>query len=95
VRSLRARGRHVQIGLLPAALGRPAVPMDRVVALELSVLGSHGMAAHTYPRLLDLVLSGRFPAADLVQRVLPLDAGPQALADLTTSAGAGITVLRP
>ncbi|NAZ83745.1 zinc-binding dehydrogenase [Kineococcus sp. R8] len=95
VRSLRTRGRHVQIGLLPAALGRPAVPMDRVVALELSVLGSHGMAAHDYPRLLDLVVSGRFPAADLVQRVLPLESGPRALADLTTSAGAGITVLQP
>jgi len=95
VRSLRTRGRHVQIGLLPAALGRPAVPMDRVVALELRVLGSHGMAAHAYPRLLDLVVSGRFPAADLVQRVLPLEAGPRALADLTTSAGAGITVLQP
>jgi len=95
VRSLRTRGRHVQIGLLPAALGRPVVPMDRVVALELRVLGSHGMAAHAYPRLLDLVVSGRFPAADLVQRVLPLEAGPRALADLTTSAAAGITVLQP
>ena len=29
VRCLRARGRHVQVGLLPPALGRPAVPMDR------------------------------------------------------------------
>ena len=95
VRCLRTRGRHVQIGLLPAALGSPAVPMDRVIARELSVLGSHGMAAHEYPRLLDVVVSGRFPAADLVQRVLPLEAGPRALADLTTSAGAGITVLQP
>ena len=95
VRCLRTRGRHVQIGLLPAAVGTPAVPMDRVIARELSVLGSHGMAAHDYPRLLDVVLSGRFPAADLVQRVLPLEAGPRALADLTTSAGAGITVLQP
>src|SRR3712207_7265108 len=45
VRSLRPRGRHVQVGLLPPAQGRPAVPMDLVVARELQVLGSHGMAA--------------------------------------------------
>ncbi|MGD5408086.1 zinc-binding dehydrogenase, partial [Xanthomonas citri pv. citri] len=49
VLSLRARGRHVQVGLLPPSQGRPAVPMDRVVALELELRGSHGMAAHAYP----------------------------------------------
>ncbi len=46
VRSLRPRGRHVQVGLLPPAQGRPEVPMERVLALELQVLGSHGMAAY-------------------------------------------------
>ncbi|GAA0288390.1 zinc-binding dehydrogenase [Kineococcus aurantiacus] len=95
VRSLRRRGRHVQVGLLPAAAGRPAVPMDRVIAYELQVLGSHGMAAHDYPRLLDLVGSGRFPLADLVTRELPLEAGPRALAEVAAATTAGITVLRP
>ena len=44
IRSLRPRGRHVQVGLLPPAQGRPEVPMERVIGLELQVLGSHGMA---------------------------------------------------
>ncbi|MFB9376099.1 zinc-dependent alcohol dehydrogenase family protein [Kineococcus gynurae] len=95
VRSLRRRGRHVQIGLLPAAAGRPAVPMDRVIAWELQVLGSHGMAAHDYPRLLSLVTSERFPLDRLVTRELPLAEGPRALAEVATAAAAGITVLRP
>src|SRR5216683_1373425 len=34
IESLRRRGRHVQVGLLPAALGRPELPMDRVIAYE-------------------------------------------------------------
>lgn len=95
VRSLRRRGRHVQIGLLPAAAGNPAVPMDLVIAGELQVLGSHGMAAHDYPRLLALVGSGRFPLADLVTRELPLEAGPRALAEVGAATTAGITVLLP
>ena len=95
VRSLRRRGRHVQIGLLPAAAGKPSVPMDLVIAGELQVLGSHGMAAHDYPRLLALVGSGRFPLADLVTRELPLEAGPRALAEVGAATAAGITVLRP
>jgi threonine dehydrogenase-like Zn-dependent dehydrogenase len=85
----------VQIGLLPAATGRPAVPMDLVIARELQVLGSHGMAAHDYPRLLALVGSGRFPLSALVRRTLPLEAGPGALAEVATAATAGVTVLVP
>ena len=93
IRCLRRRGRHVQIGLLPA--GRTAIPMDLVIARELQVLGSHGMAAHDYPRLLALVASGRLPVARLVSRTLPLDAAPQALADVGAATVPGVTVLLP
>jgi alcohol dehydrogenase len=95
IRCLRRRGRHVQVGLLPAATGRPVVPMERVIAHELAVLGSHGMAAHDYPRLLALVAAGRFPLGRLVGRTLPLDDGPRALADVGAAAVAGVTVLLP
>jgi alcohol dehydrogenase len=95
IRSLRRRGRHVQIGLLPVTEGCPAVPMDLVVARELQVLGSHGMAAHDYPRLLALVAAGRFPLARLVSRTLPLDAGPDALVEVGAAVTAGVTVLCP
>lgn len=92
VRGLRRRGRHVQVGLLP---GGAAVPMDRVISHELAVLGSHGMAAHDYPRLLALVRSGGLPLSRLVHRTLPLDDAPRALADVGVAAHPGVTVLRP
>ena len=95
IRCLRRRGRHVQIGLLPRAAGRPTVPMELVIAHELAVLGSHGMAAHDYPRLLALVRSGRFPLARLLGRTLPLDSGPRALAEVATATSPGVTVLLP
>jgi alcohol dehydrogenase len=57
--ALGRRGRHVQVGLLPPAAGRAEVPMERVVAWELDVLGSHGMAARDYAALLAEVASGR------------------------------------
>ena len=77
VRSLRARGRHVQVGLLPG--GDTPVPLDRVVALELALLGSHGMAAHAYPELLALVAGGRLRPDLLVTRTLGLDEAGEAL----------------
>jgi len=79
VRSLRPRGRHVQVGLLPPAQGRPAVPMELVIARELEVLGSHGMAAHAYPELLGLVAAGRLAPERLVTRTLTLEEAAQAL----------------
>src|SRR6476646_2103986 len=42
VRSLRRRGRHVQVGLLLGEDAATALPMDRVLAHELAVIGSHG-----------------------------------------------------
>lgn len=96
VLALRRRGRQVQVGLLPAATGHPAVPMERVVGYELDLLGSHGMAATGYPRLLDLVASGRLHPDALIQRRISLEDIPAALAALGEgSLGAGITVATP
>jgi len=96
VLALRRRGRQVQVGLLPAATGHPSVPMERVVAYELDLLGSHGLAAADYPRLLDLVTTGRLPVGTLVRRRIGLDDVPAALASLGEGTlGAGVTVARP
>jgi alcohol dehydrogenase len=91
VQCLRPRGRHVQVGLLPPSQGRPLVPMERVVALELEVLGSHGMAAHAFPALLELVAAGRLRPDLLVTRSVSLDEAGTALAEVGQAPG--ITVV--
>ena len=95
VRSLRRRGRHVQVGLLLGADAATALPMDRVVAQELEVVGSHGMAAVDYPALLELVRRGALDPAALVGRVVGLDEAGAALAALDRPGPPGITVVRP
>ncbi|MGC4806436.1 alcohol dehydrogenase catalytic domain-containing protein [Micromonospora sp. DT233] len=92
VEGLRRRGRHVQVGLLPA---RVSVPMDRVVAYELEIVGSHGMAAHAYGDLLALVESGRLRPGDLVTERLPLAAAPAALAAMDGPTPPGIRIVTP
>jgi D-arabinose 1-dehydrogenase-like Zn-dependent alcohol dehydrogenase len=87
---LRPRGRHVQVGLLPPAQGRPELPMERVIALELEVLGSHGMAAHDYPQLLGLITTGRLDPRRLVTRELPLDEAGPALAAIGSRPGIAV-----
>jgi alcohol dehydrogenase len=95
IHSLRRRGRHVQIGLLPNVDGHPAVPMDRVIAWELDVLGSHGMASADYPGMLRLVEAGTLRPQDLVKRVVGLDEGARLLPLVGTAAPVGVTVIDP
>jgi D-arabinose 1-dehydrogenase-like Zn-dependent alcohol dehydrogenase len=95
VRSLRRRGRHVQVGLLLGDQATPPLPMDLVVAQELSVHGSHGMPAHQYADLLDLVTDGRLDPTLLVGRVIGLDEAPAALVAMSEPATRiGMTVVR-
>ncbi|MFI6872920.1 alcohol dehydrogenase catalytic domain-containing protein [Streptomyces sp. NPDC050400] len=92
LRGLRRRGRHVQVGLLPED---PVVPMGRAVAYELELIGSHGMAAHTYPGMLELVGAGVLRPDLLVTSAIPLAAAPRALAAMGEAPGAGVTVVEP
>lgn len=92
VQSLRRQGRHVQVGLLPQGVH---LPMDRVVPLELEILGSHGMAAHAYPELMAMVASGSLRPDLLVTRTIGLAEAPAALAALGGGSGTGVTVIVP
>lgn len=86
---LRRRGRHVQVGSMTGDAARAPVAYDRIVAWELDVLGSHGMAAADYPALLDLAIDGRIDLDRLVTRRV-------ALADALVapdSGGPGITII--
>ncbi len=92
IRGLRKRGRHVQVGLLPRP---PRLPMDLVIARELELLGSHGMAARAYPELLALVEAGRLRPGDLVTREIGLDDVPAALVGMDDPGRSGVTIVKP
>jgi alcohol dehydrogenase len=91
--SLRRRGRHVQIGLLLGDQAEPPLPMGRVIAYELEIFGSHGMQAHAYPELLDMIAAGKFPLGKLIVRRIALDDACAALVSLDSAPGKGITMI--
>jgi alcohol dehydrogenase len=95
IHSLRRRGRHVQVGLLPSVGGHPAVPMDRVIAWELDVLGSHGMASVDYPDMLRLVEEGTLRPQALVERVVGMAEGARLLPSVDAASPVGVTLIDP
>ncbi len=95
VRSLRRRGLHVQAGLMLGADASAALPWELVIAHELRVQGSHGMAAADYPAMIELVASGRLRPERLIGPVIGLEQAGAALMamDDPVPVAAGATVI--
>ncbi len=93
--SLRRRGRHVQVGLLPPVGGHPRVPMARVIGWELDLLGSHGMAAVDYPSMMALIERGSLQPQRLIERTIGLDEAAALLPGLDRATVAGMTIVNP
>jgi alcohol dehydrogenase len=90
---LRKRGRHVQVGLMLAEQSRPPIPMDKVIANELEILGSHGMQAHRYDAMLGMIQAGLLRPQLLVGHTISLAEAPAALAAMGGFPGVGVTVI--
>ena len=93
VACLRRRGKHVQVGLMLGDHSTPAVPMSRVVAHELEILGSHGMPAHRYDVMMPMILSSKLKPELLVGREISLEESIDALISMNAFQGTGTTVV--
>ena len=93
VRSLRPRGRHVQVGLLLDDEAAPVIPMGRVIADELELLGSHGISVGEYAAMITDVVAGRLRPDESIGLTIGFDDLPGALAAMDRPAStAGMTV---
>jgi len=93
ISNLRKRGRHVQVGLLAGDDYRPQLPMELVVANELEIVGSHGMQAHEYGRMLTMIQEGRLQPDKLIRQTVDLETAAAALGNPDALHVAGVTVI--
>ncbi|QWF21755.1 alcohol dehydrogenase catalytic domain-containing protein [Nocardioides sp. LMS-CY] len=96
VRSLDVGGRHVQVGMTgPADSGAIEVPVDLIVAKELSFLGVTGNPHPAYDELLALVAAGRGRPEELVTERLGLGELPEALGRMEDFQVSGFVLVDP
>jgi alcohol dehydrogenase len=93
INSLRKRGKHIQVGLMLADQALPVVPMSRVIAWELEIIGSHGMQAFRYAEMLDMIKAGKLHPEKLIQRMVTLEEGAAELVQMDSFKNRGITVI--
>lgn len=95
IESLRPRGRHVQVGLMVGADAIAPVPMARVIAMELEIYGSHGMAAHDYPAMLTEIVAGGLQPQRLISARIGLNAAVQVLTTMGEKPPTGTVIAHP
>ena len=93
VRSLRKLGKHIQVGLLLADHAAPPMPMAKVIADELEIIGSHGMQAYRYDAMLSMMLSGKLAPQKLLGRTISLEQSIEALTTMDSSSQTGVTIV--
>ncbi len=93
IESLRKRGRHVQVGLMVGADENPGIPMHKVIANELQLVGSHGMQAHQYDGMLDMIVSGQLNPALLIGRTIGLQDAALGMGSEEHLRGPGVTII--
>ncbi len=91
--NLRRRGRHVQVGLMLADHATPQLPMDRVIAHELEIYGSHGMQSWRYDAMLAMIGAGTLKPQQLIGRHISLTEAVPALMAMDRFAESGITII--
>ncbi len=93
IQSLRKRGKHIQVGLMTEEHARAAVPMDRIIAHELEILGSHGMQAANYPEMFRIIREQHINLKQMIGKTISLSEVPEYLPELNTATQAGVTVI--
>jgi alcohol dehydrogenase len=93
VACLRKRGKHIQVGLMPPEHRRAGVPMDRIIAGELEILGSHGMQADRYGDMLAMIRAGKLHPERLIGKTISLEEAAYELVQMDRFAGTGVRVI--
>lgn len=91
--SLRKRGRHIQIGLMAGEDSTPKIPMHKVLANELEIRGSHGMQAHRYVDMLEMIRTGALSPEKLIGRTISLEESIAVLTSMNDFSSTGVTVI--
>jgi len=93
IANLRKRGRHVQVGLMAGNDYHPALPMELVIGNELEIVGSHGMQAFEYERMLRMIEDGKLQPDKLVRQTVSLERAAETLGKPGDLQVAGVTII--
>jgi alcohol dehydrogenase len=93
VANLRKRGKHIQVGIMEAGFHHSKIPIDAIIGRELEIIGSHGMQAHAYQPMMQMIMNGRLQPEKLIYRTIDLEESLDELARMNEFRNVGVTVI--
>ena len=94
IRSLRIKGRHVQIGMTTEEeQGYVPVPIDEIIMKELKVIGSYGIQSPRYPAILQMIERKMLEPGKLVTRTISLEETGDVILEMEQNKNVGITII--
>ena len=92
--SLKKLGRHVQVGLLEGDESALAIPVNLFVAREIKFVGSHGLQAHKYDEVFELIKKS-LDLSLLLASEITLEQAVDALINMDNFHSRGVSVINP
>jgi alcohol dehydrogenase len=93
IANLRKRGKHIQVGIMTKEHQYPKIPMGKVISDELEIIGSHGMQAHEYPGMLEMIKTGKLQPGKLIGKKISLEEAPEVLVNMNMFENTGVTII--
>jgi alcohol dehydrogenase len=93
ISNLRKRGKHIQVGLMLGEHRSPQIPMARVIAHELEIIGSHGIQAYRYVPVFEMIKMGKLAPEKLIGNTITLSESIEALTGIDSNDSPGVTVI--
>ncbi|MBX7172863.1 MAG: zinc-dependent alcohol dehydrogenase family protein [Pyrinomonadaceae bacterium] len=93
VANLRKRGKHIQVGIMEPEFRNTPIPMGLLMSNELEIYGSHGMQAHKYPEMLEMIKQGKLQPEKLIGKTISLEESINELVNMNSFSGTGVTVI--
>ena len=83
----------VQVGVMAPEDKEPPLPMGPVMFNELEIVGSHGIQAYEYGKVLDLITGGRLDPQKLIGKTVSLEESIAELEAMGEFRNVGVTVI--
>ena len=93
IANLRKQGKHIQVGLMSEDHQNPKIPMNKVMANELEIIGSHGMQAFKYTEMLEMIKSGKLNPSKLIEKTINLEEAKIALPKMDDFENTGMVII--
>ena len=93
VMSLRKRGRHVQVGVMADEHKETPLPMGWVMFNELELIGSHGMQAHAFGPMMEMITSGKLQPGKMIGKTVSLEESLDVLQSMGEASPTGVVVI--